>query len=497
MKDNWTKINIYEIGVSENIIEKINPKIIERFELIPLNIIHNKLLVVHFQEAIYEDNFFRLLFKLPLIYGKVSKEEYEHLFRKIKKNFETSVYGENSYNKELIKLEDSEKSNHIFEETEEEFYNLELNSTFVVRTTNSIIEDAINLGVSDIHFEPEEKIVSIRMRKDGELFINKNLPKKVYQQVLSRIKILGNMDITKHFIPQDGKIVFNYENHKYDIRVSTLPMVYGERISLRILDNYNQNYNLEDLYMDEKAYQQLLKLLDCANGMVLVTGPTGSGKTTTLYSLLKKRINEKVNIITVEDPIEYSIKGISQVQINEDVGLDFNETLRSVLRQDPDILMIGEIRDEKTAEIAIRSAITGHLVFSTLHTNDSEGAIIRLLDMKIPAYLIASSIRGVISQRIVRKLCPFCKVKNEASNEYLRGKGCEKCEGTGYLGRMVIAELLVINEELQRSIIDGNFSEEVKKQYLSRKTVKLLKVGKRAVSEGLTSKEEILKNFNS
>ena len=342
------------------------------------------------------------------------------------------------------------------------------------------------LKASDIHFEPTNDLVIVRMRIDGELKKHNEYSHELYTQITSRIKVLCNLDITKHLLAQDGKFMYKYNNDSYDIRTSILPTLYGERISLRILDSHSNDFSLDDLYLDEKSKINIEKILNEQNGLILVVGPTGSGKTTTLYSMLKKKINEKVNIITVEDPIEYSVEGISQVQVNNDLGLTFNETLRTVLRQDPDIFMIGEIRDEESAEIAIRSATTGHLVFSTLHANDAQTAISRLLDMNSGTFLIASSTRAIIYQKLFKKRCSKCQ-KEVIINKKVEviNEGCNACNYTGYSGRIAIGEMLFIDDELRKSIINNTFNEKLSEYIKDKKFIKIDTNIKKAKNENL------------
>lgn len=359
----------------------------------------------------------------------------------------------------------------------------------VIKWVNSTIQKAIYKNATDIHIEPYEKIVAVRFRVDGVLYEEEKLTKNLLQPIISRIKIMSKLDIAEQRLPQDGKIRIKSSDKEFDIRVSILPTVYGERVVLRLLDKNKEFLSFEELGFNKSDIANISKLLNYKNGIIFVTGPTGSGKTTTLYSFLMKLNDRKKNIMTVEDPVEYQIDGVNQMNIKPEIDLTFSTGLRHILRQDPDIIMIGEVRDYETAEIAIRSSLTGHLVFSTLHTNDSVSAITRLIDMNVPSYLIASTIRGILAQRLVRKLCFNCRQKHQ---KYYIAKGCEKCNNIGYKGRTAVYELFICNQEISE-IIHHNYSESKLKEYLNKTGFEsIISNGQKKVEAGITTKEEVL-----
>ena len=335
----------------------------------------------------------------------------------------------------------------------------------IIRLLNALLQQAVNERASDIHIEPYETELDVRMRIDGLLNTVIKPPRIIQDALISRIKIMANLDIAEKRLPQDGRIGLLVGGKDIDIRVSIIPTVFGERAVLRILDRKQAGVDLRDIGFDEDQQDVFSSLLSGPNGIVLVTGPTGSGKTTTLYAALKRIYAVEKNIITVEDPVEYQLRGIGQIQVNPQIGLTFASGLRSILRQDPDIIMVGEIRDIETAEISIHASLTGHLVLSTLHTNDAPSALTRLIDMGVEPFLVASSLAGVLAQRLVRVICPYCKVEYEpddAAKHYFSeppaglymGKGCDKCRQTGFYGRTGIFELMIINKNIRSMISD-------------------------------------------
>lgn len=478
-------VRFESLDFQNKVFDQISVKLIKEIKLIPYFEDQNYLYVLKQKEDVFtNDQPLKLIYSKPLKYNFVSLDDYDRIISYLGKSSIQGFY-ENILTKTTL---ENPLSSSVFEE-KSEFYNHEIKNNLIVRTIDNIIEKAILLKASDVHFEPTQDSVVVRMRIDGELEKSNDLTIDLYTQISSRIKVLSNLDITKHLKAQDGKISYKYNNESYDIRVSILPTLYGERISLRILDDFSNAFTLDDLYIDSKAKEQLLKILEKQNGLILVVGATGSGKTTTLYSFLKMKNNVNTNIITVEDPIEYSIDGISQVQVDENIGLTFTQTLRSVLRQDPDVFMIGEIRDEESAEIAIRSATTGHMVFSTLHANDAETAISRLLDMNIPPFLIASSLKAIIYQKLIKKRCPRC-LKQEIINnkiEYVN-EGCIYCNQTGFKGRVAIGEILIVDEQIRKGIINQNYHEVIESEIDSKKFIRFSTIFKRACKEGLIKK---------
>lgn len=376
----------------------------------------------------------------------------------------------------------------------------------VVRLVHAILLEAIQQGSSDIHFEPSDEGMLVRYRIDGVLYLRHRPAKGIEGQLVARIKVMAKLDIAEHRLPQDGRIKLLFGGREIDFRVSTLPTVYGERVVLRILDRGNVLLGLDQIGMSESLLKGFRKLIRSSEGIVLVTGPTGSGKTTTLYSALSEIISDEINIITVEDPVEYKLKGISQIHVNPKIQLDFARGLRHILRQDPDVIMIGEIRDQETAEIAIQASLTGHLVLSTLHTNDAPSALTRLSDMGIEPYLLASSILGVVAQRLVRKICPSCKISYHPSDEerremgvgnpevrFWKGKGCSDCYATGYRGRIGLYELMVMTSQIKAQVLKSQDSELLRKTAAGQGFISLFALGVEKVLAGETTSAEVLR----
>ena len=373
-----------------------------------------------------------------------------------------------------------------------------------VRLVDSIIKEAIPFKASDIHIEPFEKIVKVRYRIDGDLQERADFPIESYAAICARLKILSGLNIAERRVPQDGRINLVINGTEYDFRVSTLPTVFGEKFVIRILDKTAFRFTRQDLGFTPEENATIDKILMHPHGIVLLTGPTGCGKSTTLYSFLKEKNTPQVNIVTVEDPVEYTLMGINQVHVNTKANLTFATALRSILRQDPDIIMIGEIRDEETAEIAIRAAITGHLVFSTLHTNDASGALTRLIDMGVDNYLVTDALVAVIAQRLVKKLCPVCKkrAKTTAKEMKLLGldepisvykpSGCQFCNHTGYKGRIAIHEILYLDNKLKSKIKEDMSAEDIRKIAIKNGMVELQESCKKLIKEGVTDISEYL-----
>jgi type IV pilus assembly protein PilB len=377
----------------------------------------------------------------------------------------------------------------------------------VVEVVNEIIVDASKRGASDIHFDPLDGFMRVRIRVDGVLMDYTEVPNTIKKNLITRIKILAGMNITESRLPQDGAIKTTIKETNLDLRVSSLPTNEGEKLVVRLLDYSMSLAGLETLGLSEKNYRKVLTMIAIPSGIILVTGATGSGKSTTVYSVLHKLNSEETNIITVEDPIEMDITGINQVQTNSEIGLNFATALRSILRQDPNIIMIGEIRDTETAKIAVRASITGHLVLSTLHTNNSLNTIERLLDMDVERYLLASALTGIVSQKLARRLCEKCRSKRktndyekllfkrtlgETVDEIYSAEGCESC-GNGYKGRIAIHEVLLINQDI-RDAISNNVKKELLRELVYKADVTtLLQDGLEKVRSGLTTFEELLK----
>ncbi|MEI8175802.1 MAG: ATPase, T2SS/T4P/T4SS family [Candidatus Omnitrophota bacterium] len=377
----------------------------------------------------------------------------------------------------------------------------------VVKLVNVILHQAISEEASDIHVEPEENALRIRYRIDGVLRESTSPPSQLAEEIVSRIKVLAHMDISEKRKPQDGKIQLRLPDRDVDLRVSTFPTIHGENIVLRILDKSSILLDMDELGFEKEDLDRFQKLIRKSYGMILVTGPTGSGKTTTLYSALAKINSSDKNIITIEDPVEYQLPLIRQTQINPRAGITFANGLRSILRQDPDIIMVGEVRDKETAEVGIQAALTGHLVMSTLHTNDACGALARLIDMGIEPFLISTSVIGVISQRLVRMICKQCKesypvpapvlsalgIQGQGAGVLYRGKGCDACKQTGYRGRTAVYELLTINEAIRTLIAEKVSSTTIKQEAIKSGLVPLRENGLRKALRGVTTMEEILR----
>jgi type IV pilus assembly protein PilB len=409
---------------------------------------------------------------------------------------EIPTYNEVEFVKEEVRRDDKQEIsfNSLFKDSE---------APPIVKLVTMVIADAVNFNASDIHIEPREKIVQVRYRIDGELKNVLNFPIRIRDSVISRIKIIANMDITNRRFPQDGRSALRLKDKNVDLRISTLPSIYGETIVIRLLDPTSGLIPLSKLGLSEKILKPLIEIINQPQGMLLITGPTGSGKTTTLYSILQQLRAETKNIITVEDPVEYKLAEITQVGMNEAIGFTFANALRSVLRQDPDIIMVGEIRDIDTAEIGARSALTGHLVLSTLHTNDTVSTITRLLDIGLESFLVTSAVSGILAQRLIRKICPSCKIEiplpdnipgtvlPPLKNNY-KGTGCNKCNYTGYSGRVGVYELLKMDSQLRR-LITVNFSEDDLWECARQNgTQTLFEDAWSKVEEGVTTVEEII-----
>ncbi|HEY5563305.1 MAG TPA: GspE/PulE family protein [Clostridiaceae bacterium] len=404
--------------------------------------------------------------------------------------------------------EELSRENQIIEEdktTGGKFENVK--NAPVVKLVDSIIINAIKSRASDIHVEPFDKFVKIRYRIDGELSVVLKIAKQTLSAIVSRIKIMANLNIAEKRLPQDGRILTNIDDNEIDLRVSVMPTVYGEKVVIRILTKDAELIDKKKLGMVDKDLVKLNRIISKPNGIILVTGPTGSGKSTTLYAVLNEMNTDEKNIITVEDPVEFLLEGVNQINVNSKAGLSFAAALRSILRQDPDIIMIGEIRDNETAEIAVRSAITGHLVLSTIHTNDAPSAVVRLVDMGIEPYLIATSLVGVVAQRLVKKICPHCKAPYEADiydKECLhedplktlilyKGSGCPSCDNSGYRGRVGVYEIMEMTREHRRYIVKNASSDELRDLSVKSGMRTLEMSCKELVLQGMTTVDEIIK----
>ncbi len=384
------------------------------------------------------------------------------------------------------------------------------NVTPMIRLVNSIIERAISENASDIHFEPTEEEMVVRMRIDGQLHRIMTIPSELKDSVISRLKIMSQLDIVEKRIPQDGRAVMHLRGKDIDMRISTLPTLYGEKVVIRILKRNEETLNRRGIGIPAVEDAKIDTLLGLTSGVIMIVGPTGSGKSSTMYTLIRELLSDRTNLITLEDPVEYHIKGATQVQINEKVGLTFASGLRSVLRQDPDIICVGEIRDGETAEIAMRAAMTGHLVITTIHTEDAISAIDRLRDMGVASYLIAAGLRGVISQRLLRKICLNCKtqiqppkkalemagIPENSGKLYWQGAGCDQCFHSGYRGRIGVFEVMLIQEELRRCILEGadrtRFLEAARR---ASQYVPMLEHAQKLVEEGVSTVDEVIRTL--
>jgi len=425
---------------------------------------------------------------------------------------ETFLISEDEFNEKLEEyisnLENKIEEQELQEET---FFEDLLTGSDVplIQLINSLILKAIRANASDIHFEPFSDKVVVRFRMDGVLHEITTIPLNTYPQVVSRIKIISKLNVAEKRLPQDGRIKVKIGEKKLDMRVSTLPTVFGERIVIRLLDKSNKLLYLDELGFSSEDLKKYRRIIKKPYGLVLITGPTGSGKSTTLYASLLELKTPRKNIITIEDPVEYQIDGISQIQVNPKINLTFANGLRSILRQDPDIIMIGEIRDLETAEIAIHASMTGHLVLSTLHTNDAPSAVARLVDMGVEPFLIASSLEGVIAQRLVRTICKNCKKEYSPSEtevqeieryigksmeikKLYKGEGCQECLGTGYKGRTAVYEIMEVNEELRTIISKNPETVTIREKAISNGLKTLLEDGIMKILNGKTTLEEVL-----
>jgi type IV pilus assembly protein PilB len=409
----------------------------------------------------------------------------------------------------LLKDIEEEEELEVIEEKEEEGPVQVADDAPVVKLINGILTDAVKRGASDIHIEPFEHEIRVRYRIDGALQEIMKPPVKLKAALTSRIKIMANLNIAERRVPQDGRIKLKMGKRVIDFRVSTLPVIFGEKIVLRILDKGNLTLDLSKFGFEPKAEKDLMRAILNPYGMVLVTGPTGSGKTTTLYSALSRVNTVEVNIMTAEDPVEYNIYGINQVQVRNEIGMTFAAALKAFLRQDPNIIMVGEIRDIETGSIAIKAALTGHLVLSTLHTNDAPSTITRMIDMGIEPFNVASAVNLIVAQRLVRRICNDCKQEHKYSEEELealgltpeeaskitfyKGAGCASCNGTGYKGRAGLYEVMALSPELRRMILRGASAAELKEQAIKEGMLTLRMDGIEKIKKGITTLEEVVK----
>lgn len=485
-------INIEQYPIEQETIQLVPQEIAKRYQVMPIRTENNQLFVAMADPMDYfamEE--LRMATGFQIIPGIATKDS---LQRSITKYYD------------LQSSLDEAMGDFLPEETVEEAGITDEDSP-IVRLVNQIISNAVAERASDIHFDPQELELKIRYRIDGVLMTERTLPKHMQNVMIARLKIMANLNITESRIPQDGRIKMTVNFKPVDIRISTLPSVFGEKIVMRILDLSNALDRLDKIGFSPANEATFKEMIFRPNGIVLITGPTGSGKSSTLYAALNKLNRDEVNIITIEDPVEYQLAGINQVQVNDAVGMTFATGLRSILRQDPDIVMIGEIRDFETAQIAIRASLTGHLVLSTLHTNSAVAALTRLSDMGVEPFLIASSLSGVVAQRLVRRVCRDCVQTvspTEREKELFadigmsidkieRGRGCPSCNNTGYRGRIAIHEVLTIDDEIRRLIMSSASASEIRSYVKEKGLLFLLNDGLDKVRQGLTTTEEVLR----
>ena len=527
-KYNFPVINIEEHNIPEEVIKRVPYELAKKHFSIPIDYKDNTLIVamsdptdsIAIEDIQFKTN---LSIKATLSIENSIIDAFRKYYHIEDKEYKSLMSNTLEIEEEEIKVEEIEDYGKLLsdavdefginygddQEPDEELYSA--GDTPIVKLVQSIITKAIKIGASDIHIEPFEKAYYVRYRLDGELYRAMSLPPSIKEAITSRIKILSNMNIAERRLPQDGRIKIRLGKTKtVDIRVNTLPTIFGEGVVLRLLDKSNLKVDLTQLGFTKEGLEKFDAAIIKPYGMALVTGPTGSGKTTTLYSALNKLNTTNKKILTAEDPIEYNFTGINQVQVKEDIGLGFASALRAFLRQDPDIIMVGEIRDRETAEIAIKAALTGHFVLSTLHTNDCPSTIGRMMDIGVKPYLISSSVTIVVAQRLLRCICEKCKIPVKDHDpqilkevgvdpdqldgvELYQGKGCDNCSGTGFKGRIAVYEILLFDDDIRKIIASDNFSEITLREISSEKGMLTLRQeALRKVLEGVTTIEEVL-----
>jgi type IV pilus assembly protein PilB len=498
-------VDLSNYVIDPEVISLISEKAALRFKLIPLSKNDDELIIAMANPLdVYAIDFVRDHTKIKKIKSLLASEE--DVLNAITNYYELGEYDD------IIERLGTEI---IFKEEEEEEDSKKLEAISreapIIQLVNMLIVQGVKDRASDVHIEPNEKGLLIRFRIDGMLHDIRTLPNTIKSAVISRTKILAKMDIAERRLPQDGRFQVKFGTREVDLRVSTIPTVLGEKVVLRLLDKSKGLIKLEQLGFSPEQLEEFKSIITKSYGIILLTGPTGSGKTTTLYAALNQVNSKDKNIITVEDPVEYKLDRINQIQVKPKINLIFANTLRSILRQDPDIIMVGEIRDTETAQIAVQAALTGHLVFSTLHTNDAASALTRLIDMDIETFLISSSVIGVIAQRLVRVICEKCKeeytpgknvlsglnIKNKSSDDgkvkLYRGAGCSFCKNTGYYGRTSIYELIVLDEEIKALIISKTSSNVIKDAAIKKGMKTLKDSGLEKVMQGITTLEEVIR----
>ncbi|MFN3648532.1 MAG: GspE/PulE family protein [Armatimonadota bacterium] len=506
----FVELDTYPIDLE--LVTSVSQEICRRYKAIPIARPNGKVVV-----AMKEPNDIYAIDALRLILGadvEPALAEEEDILHAVSRHFQNDVSAQDAVKSALkdidvLGIEASSAETASVEEPNVEQLRELVDEAPVVRLANLILGQAVRDGASDIHVEPTKDGMRVRNRIDGILTESMVLPRKVQAPLVSRLKIMASMDIAEKRAPQDGRISLMIEGKQWDFRVSTLPSQFGEKVVLRVLDKSAIGIGLHRLGIMPKTLEQFEGLIQRTYGIILVTGPTGSGKSTTLYSVLSKLNSTEKNILTIEDPVEYELAGLTQVGVNPRAGLTFASGLRCMLRQDPNIIMVGEIRDEETGTIAVEAALTGHLVLSTLHTNDAPGAIARLLDMGIEPFLISSAVVGVLAQRLVRVICPRCKVayqppmdavrrlgistENSQGVKFYRGRGCDYCKQTGYKGRMGIYELMVLSDEIRELALERASSHQIRQAAISNGMITLKADATEKVLLGMTTLEETLR----
>jgi len=503
---NVPSINLSEFEIDPDVIKLIPREVVEKYKVIPISRADNSLIVAMVDPSniiAIDDIKFLTGYNIEAV---VATED--SIMATVEKYYDT----DSSHIEEVLDQFDDEELELI--QTEEEINVKELQKASedapVVKLVNLILSDAIKKGASDIHVEPYEKSFRVRYRIDGVLHKVMDPPRKLQNAIVSRLKIMSDLDIAERRLPQDGRIKLKTAKGKeMDFRVSSLPTIYGEKIVLRLLDKDSLQLDMTKLGFEEMPLKQFKEAIHKPFGMCLVTGPTGSGKTTTLYSALTELNTVHDNISTAEDPVEYTLKGINQVQMHDAIGLNFAAALRSFLRQDPDIIMVGEIRDFETAEIAVKAALTGHMVLSTLHTNDAPSSVNRLLNMGIEPFLVTASVNLIAAQRLVRKICTSCKETIDIAPQVLKdiqvpddmahamqcykGTGCMKCSKTGYRGRLALFEVMPLFEEIKEFVLNGASTTEIKREAIRLGMKTMRQAGITKLSEGITTLEEVVR----
>lgn len=487
------RVSLAKYSLDESVLKLVDESFCRRNTMIPLRLEGNNLTF-----AIADPLDFFVFEELRVMTGYRPKA-----FSSTKNEIETAIEKYYGFTRTLEAL--GVRQNVIRDDKEDDID--ELDETPMVQLVNQVLASAVFQRASDIHIDPLDERLVVRYRVDGSLDTVREFPIKLQNQMISRIKVMAGMDITETRIPQDGRIQTAISGRNVDLRISTLPTVRGEKVVMRILDLSGNMNRIENIGLNEREEKKVREMISQPNGIILVSGPTGSGKTTTLYAAMNELNTPTVNIITVEDPVEIRLAGVNQVQVQADVNMTFANALRSILRQDPNIIMIGEIRDVETAEIAIRASLTGHLVLSTIHTNDAVKTVTRLLDMDIEPFLIASSLAGVVSQRLVRRLCEECSFEDDATTREVeifskyggkverlkRAKGCPSCNNKGYSGRVGVFEILEITDAMRLLIAENANLVELERQARKQGTRSLIESGLEKVKLGITTLEEVLK----